>query len=142
MYRSREETDMEKAKQISRKVYEHSFVRYVAIGGTTFVIDFSLLVFLHSFMHAPLLVAATISYWSSIAFNFLANRFWTFGATETHIAKHAVAYGVLLGANYLFTIGFIAGATHLGVAYTIAKVMAVAVQIPWTYVAYKKVIFR
>jgi putative flippase GtrA len=114
----------------------------VAIGGTTFALDFSLLVFLHSFLHMPLLISASLSYWSSIVFNFLANRFWTFNATETHLAKHATAYAALLGVNYLFTVGFIAGTTHLGLDYALAKVISVAIQIPWTYIAYKKIIFR
>ncbi len=133
---------MEKAKHISRKLYEHSLVRYVVIGGTTFALDFFLLVFLHAALNVPVLIAATISYWTSIAFNFIANRVWTFGATETHIAKHALSYGILLGCNYLFTIAFIAGATHLGMHYTVAKIISVIVQTSWTYVIYKKVIFR
>jgi putative flippase GtrA len=133
---------METVKHISRKVYEHSFVRYVAIGGTTFMLDFLILVLLHGVLGVNLLVAATISYWSSIIFNFVANRVWTFGATETHIAKHAVAYGILLGFNYVFTLAFVGIASHMGMHYTIAKVFAVAIQIPWTYIAYKKVIFR
>ncbi|HSX32124.1 MAG TPA: GtrA family protein [Candidatus Saccharimonadales bacterium] len=133
---------MEKVKQVGGFLYRHSFVRYVLIGGTTFAIDFFLLVLLHGVLNVNVIVAATISYWTSIAFNFVANRFWTFGATETHIAKHAASYGMLLGFNYLFTIGFIAGATHLGMHYTIAKVISVAIQMAWTYLAYKKLIFK
>ena len=133
---------MEKAKHISRQLYYHSFVRYIVIGGTTFAFDFLLLVLLHGIIGINVLVAASISYWTSIAFNFMANRFWTFGATETHIAKHAVAYSALLACNYLFTLVFIGTATHFGLHYTIAKILAVAVQIPWTYYAYKRIIFR
>jgi putative flippase GtrA len=133
---------MEIVKEISKQLYRHPFVRYLCIGGTTFALDFFILVFLHGTLDINLLVAATISYWSSIAFNFIANRFWTFGATETHIAKHAVAYGILLGCNYLFTLAFIASATHIGIHYTIAKIVSVIIQMSWTYIAYKKVIFR
>ncbi len=133
---------MEKIKHISRRLYYHSFVRYVAIGGTTFAFDFLLLVMLHGIAGINVFVAASISYWTSIAFNFSANRFWTFGATETHIAKHATAYGILLGFNYLFTLAFIGVTTHAGLHYTIAKVLAVGIQIPWTYFAYKRFIFK
>ncbi|HSW66703.1 MAG TPA: GtrA family protein [Bacillota bacterium] len=133
---------MEAVKQISRKLYEHSLIRYIAIGGSTFALDLGILILLHGFLGVNVLVAATISYWGSTIFNFLANRFWTFGATNTHIAKHAVSYGVLLGVNYLFTLGFIAITTHFGLHYTIAKIVSVAIQTSWTYVIYKKVIFR
>ncbi len=133
---------MEVVKNITKQLYRHSLVRYVVIGGTTFCLDFFLLVLLHGVLHVNLLIAATISYWSSIAFNFLANRFWTFEATETHIAKHAAAYGILLGFNYLFTLVFITVGTHLGLKYTVAKILSVAVQMSWTYLAYKKIIFK
>lgn len=133
---------MEKAKQISKSLYYHPFVRYVAIGGTTFALDFFLLVLLHGVLGINLLVATTVAYWTSIAFNFLANRFWTFGATETHIIKHVMTYGLLLGFNYLFTVAFLAVATNLGMHYTIAKVVAVAIQMTWTYVIYKRFVFR
>ncbi len=106
------------------------------------MIDFVLLIVLHGALGMNVLVAATISYWTSIVFNFLSNRFWTFGATETHIIRHIAAYGVLLGLNYLFTIAFIGVATHMGLYYTYAKILAVAIQMTWTYVAYKKIIFR
>lgn len=133
---------MEKAKYISKKLYEHSFVRYVAIGGTTFAIDFMLLVGLHGMLNLNLFIATTVAYWTSIAFNFLANRFWTFGATETHIMKHLTAYLILLAVNYLFTVLFLTVATHLGMHYTVAKILAVLIQISWTYVAYKKFVFK
>ncbi|HZM64616.1 MAG TPA: GtrA family protein [Candidatus Saccharimonadales bacterium] len=133
---------MEKAKYISKALYQHSFVRYVVIGGTTFAIDFFLLVALHGFLNINLIIATTVAYWVSIAFNFLANRFWTFGATETHIAKHLASYLTLLGVNYLYTVGFLTIATHFGMHYTVAKVIAVITQISWTYFIYKKYIFK
>ncbi len=132
---------MEKAKHITKKLYEHSFVRYVIIGGTTFAIDFFLLVFLHGVLNVNLVIATTVAYWTSIAFNFLTNRCWTFGATNTNIVKHLGAYLLLLGFNYVFTVAFVTGTTHLGMHYTLAKVLAVGIQINWTYFAYKKIIF-
>lgn len=133
---------MEKVKHVSKKLYEHSFVRYVVIGGTTFTLDIGLLVLFHEVFNLPVIFSATASYWLSIAFNFIANRLWTFGASESSIGRHLTFYLALLGFNYLFTIGFIAAATHMGMHYTIAKVLALACQISWTYIAYKKVIFR
>lgn len=117
-------------------------MRYVVIGGTTFALDFVLLVALHGVLGINLFLATTIAYWTSIAFNFLANRFWTFGATETSITKHLAGYLTLLGINYLFTVAFLTVATHFGMHYTIAKVVAVIIQISWTYYAYKKFIFK
>lgn len=123
--------------------FKHQFVRYLFIGGSTFVIDFGLLVILHDILNFNVLVAASISYWTSIIFNFTINRYWTFNSTEKgELKKHIVEYSILLAFNYAFTIGFIAAATGLGLHYTIAKVLAVGLQISWTYYIYKNVIFK
>jgi putative flippase GtrA len=133
---------VEKTKSLLLFLYSHSFVRYVAVGGTTFALDFFLLVFLHGVLGVNVLVAASVSYWVSITYNFLVNRFWTFSASEkSELARHLMLYLLLLGFNYLFTIAFLAVAGHFGMHYTIAKVLAVAIQMSWTYVTYKKVIF-
>jgi putative flippase GtrA len=134
---------VEKTKSLVLFLYAHSFVRYVAVGGTTFMIDFGVLVLLHGVLKVNVLIAASISYWLSILFNFLVNRFWTFSANEkSELGRHVAFYLVLLGFNYLFTIAFLAFADHIGLHYTVGKIIAVAIQMSWTYVIYKKVIFR
>lgn len=134
---------MEKIIIFGKRVAQLRFLRYVFVGGTTFAADFTLLVVLHSVFSVPVLIAASISYWTSIVFNFLANRAWTFESKETqNIAKHIVLYLTLLGLNFLFTIGTIALLTHFGIHYTIAKIVATAIQTVWTYFAYKKIIFK
>jgi putative flippase GtrA len=133
---------MEAAVQITKRLYQHSFVRYVVIGGTTVGLDFGLLVLLHGALNVNLIVAITLAYGTSIIFNFTANRLWAFGATQQSVARHLGPYLLLLGFNYLFTVGFVAGTTNLGLHYTIAKLLAVGIQISWTYIAYKKLIFR
>ena len=135
-----------KMAQIIQKTYnfffKHTFIRYVFIGGSTFVLDFGLLVILHDIFNVNVLIAASISYWSSIVFNFLVNRHWTFeSSNKENFKKHLLSYISLLGFNYIFTITFIALTTHLGLHYTIAKVMSVMIQIPWTYYIYKKYVF-
>lgn len=133
---------LQKTKVMAAQLYRHSFVRYVVIGGTSFAIDFLLLIGLHSSLGVNVILAATISYWTSITFNFLANRAWTFEVGEQSIMKHLVAYLTLLAANYLFTIAIIAIGQQLGIHYTVAKVVAVVIQMAWTYLVYKKVIFK
>ncbi|HJP96906.1 MAG TPA: GtrA family protein [Candidatus Saccharimonadales bacterium] len=124
-------------------LYRHHFVRYIFVGGSTFAMDFLLLVFLHGVLGINVIIGATISYWTSIIYNFLMNRFWTFQATEnTQLGRHMALYGALLGCNYLFTITFIGVTGHFGVRYTVAKVLAVAIQMSWTYLVYQRYIFK
>lgn len=82
-----------------------------------------------------------MAYWISIMYNFTLNRYWTFDVREKEsLARHITTYFVLLVFNYLFTVTFVSIlGTHIN--YIIAKALAVAIQMTWTYPVYKKYIF-
>lgn len=129
-----------KATELHKYLFRHQFMRYLFIGGSTFIIDFGLLVVLHDLLNLNLLLSASISYWMSVSFNFTMNRLWTFNKTsKDSIEHHLLFYGLLLAFNYMFTVSFIWATTNLGVHYTFAKILAVGIQIPWTYYIYKKI---
>lgn len=106
------------------------------------MMDIVLLYLLHEKINFGLVLSTTIAYWTSITYNFIMNRWWTFGAQDTaKIYKHAAAYLFLLGFNYLFTVTFVWGASHF-IHYGIAKIAAVGMSICWTYPIYKYVVFK
>jgi len=122
-------------------LYRHNLVRYLFVGGTTFVIDLSGLVLLHGHLNVNLAVATSISYWISILWNFNLNRNWTFSASENKkLHQHMLSYGILLGCNYLFTVLFVSIGSRFA-NYAVTKVIAVALQVLWTYPIYKNFIF-
>jgi putative flippase GtrA len=122
-------------------LYKHHFIRYLFVGGTTFMIDFALLYLLHSKAHIELAIATSSGYWISIVYNFFLNRTWTFSAVEkTNLRKNLSTYLVLLGCNYIFTVVFISILSH-SINYLLAKVLAVAIQMTWTYYIYKNYVF-
>ncbi len=132
---------MQKTNELIRYFYKHHFVRYLFVGGSTFIIDLGLLIFLHSKARLGLSIATTISYWISVVYNFSLNRWWTFSASEnSSLSKHLSTYSVLLAFNYLFTVIFVSLASH-SINYALAKVIAVMFQMCWNYFIYKNVIF-
>lgn len=132
---------IDKTKALSLFLYKHHLVRYVLVGGTTFAIDLSLLIFFHQGANIGLAVSTSLAYWISIAYNFILNRYWTFSAGEKEkLRKHLTSYLILLGFNYLFTLVAVSALSHI-VYFGFAKVIAVAFQITWTYPIYKNVIF-
>lgn len=132
---------MKKAITLTHYLYRHHFVRYLCVGGTTFLIDLLLLVFLHGQLEINLLIAASISYWVSIAYNFLLNRRWVFNAQETRrLHEHAFLYGCLLAANYLYTIVAL-DFLSMYIPYQFAKIVVIVVAVAWTYPTYKRYIF-
>jgi putative flippase GtrA len=132
---------MSKTKTIGLTLYTHHFVRYLFVGGSTFVIDLGLLYGFYKGAHTSVAIATTIGYWISIIYNFLLNRAWTFDARDkANLKRHIISYLMLLGFNYVFTLIFVSvfsKSLHL----LLTKALAVLIQMTWTYVIYKKYIF-
>lgn len=118
-----------------------SFVRYLFVGGSTVVLDVSLLVFFREICELNLALSASLAYWVSIAYNFVLNRWWSFSAGEMKsMHRHLAAYLLLLGFNYGFTVITV---TQLSehIDYVLAKILAILVQVTWTYYIYNNYIF-
>jgi putative flippase GtrA len=132
---------MEKVRTTTVFLYRHHFVRYLVVGGTTFIIDFGTLILLHGKLGFGIAASTSLAYWLSIIYNFTLNRYWTFDAREKEsLQRHITTYFMLLIVNYLFAVTFVSFASdHINYIY--AKAVAVIIQMIWTYPVYKKVIF-
>jgi putative flippase GtrA len=116
-------------------------VRYLFVGGTTFIIDFGILFLLHDTLGTTITFATSAGYWISIIYNFLINRHWTFDASErANLKRHISTYMILLVANYFFAVIFIAIMSNF-IYFLVAKALAVIIQMTWTYYLYKNIIF-
>jgi putative flippase GtrA len=132
---------MKQAHHLVITLYKHHFIRYLVVGGTTFIIDFGILYLLHGELKVNIAIATSISYWISIIYNFILNRYWTFDVREKEsLKKHISTYFVLLVVNYIFAVIFVSIMSHY-INYIIAKAIAVGIQMIWTYPIYKKLIF-
>jgi putative flippase GtrA len=132
---------MHKLIQLTHYLYKHHFVRYLVVGGSTFVIDFGILVLLHGKLSVGIAAATSVAYWVSIVYNFILNRYWTFDAREKESLQHHITtYFMLLIFNYFFVVVFVSYASdHIN--YVVAKAIAVIMQMIWTYPIYKNKIF-
>lgn len=132
----------ERAKNLSLKLYHMHYVRYLFVGGSTFILQSGLLLFLHGVEHVNLPIATSMSYWTSIIYNFCLNRWWTFSATDNkNLRKHITTYGSLLLFNYAFVVIFVHFVSHR-VNYAVANGLAVLLQMSWNYFIYKNYIFK
>lgn len=132
---------MKNIHQSVKSFCSHNFTKYLFVGGSTFVIDFLLLLFLYGYLEINLPLSTTIAYWTSIAYNFTLNRSWTFTATEKKALHRNLAfYLALLLFNYFYTlllVGLLSSVIH----FSLAKIITVIIQIPWTYFLYKNYVF-
>jgi putative flippase GtrA len=114
---------------------------YIGVGLVGFCVDFGLLVFFREVIGTPVWVATTIAFWASLAVVFLSNKYLTFGARGMG-HRQLIRYFMLLGVNYVATLGIIALAQRIGVGYQVGKVAAVALTTVWNYLAYQLWVFR
>lgn len=116
-------------------------MRYLVVGGSTFIIDLGILYVLHGLLNLNLAASASIAYWVSISYNFTLNRYWTFDAREREdLLRHIATYIAILVVNYLFTVSFVA-IVGLHMNYLAAKALSVIITMIWTYFVYKRLIF-
>lgn len=124
-----------------RYMYNHQFIRYLFVGGTTFILDEGGLIALHGFLKLALPLALFTSYLVAFVYNFTLNRTWAFNAAEAKSLKHHIRpYTILFFFNLIFSIVFVSTASHF-INYAIAKAISVAIQVTWTFFIYKKYIF-
>jgi putative flippase GtrA len=118
-----------------------TLVRYVAVGLLSFVVDAGTLWILYHVVGLPLWVATTSGFWLSFLVNFAANKYFTFGMRSGGRGQ-LVRYGVLVGLNYLATLGIVTGLAALGAPALLAKTVAVALLTIVNYFTYRFWVFR
>ena len=123
-----------------QQVDARRFLRYVGVGIAGFIVDFGLLVLFREVVGAPLWLATTVAFWGSLGVVFFSNKYLTFNARgQGH--RQLVRYFVLLGVNYLATLGIVYLAQRVGLGYQLGKVAAVALTTVWNYFAYQLWVF-
>ena len=123
-------------------LYKHQFIRYLFVGGTTFMLNEGALITLHGFLKLMLPFAVFLSYLISFTYNFTLNLKWAFSTSETNtLKKHIRPYTILFFFNLMFSIVFVSTASHF-IHYAVATAVSIAIQTTWTFYIYKKYIFK
>ncbi|MEV0454675.1 GtrA family protein [Catellatospora methionotrophica] len=126
-----------------RHFFSHSAVRYLTVGGLSYVADAGGLWLLHGVLSVPLGVAATISFCAAFVVNFGLNRTLVFSSTgqDNPVSGQLVRYVLLVVANYLLTLVLVLGLTGVGLNYLVAKTFAVVAIAVGNYFAYRHWVF-
>lgn len=115
-------------------------VRFLVVGGVSVVLDVGLLVGLRELVRVSIPVATTTAFWVALCVNFWLHKVWSFSDAGPAGAPFA-KYMTLVAVNYLITLGIVTGGVAVGVPYVAAKLVAIAVGVAWTYVAYGRWVF-
>lgn len=130
---------------LRRLVYSPSgraqFARYLIIGGTVFVIDVGSF---QGLMRLRLLlsVATALSYLLGISTHFALNRHWNFRVFDRALRHQARTYFAIALSQLPLTIAIVEAGVHFARLSPLeAKVAAVAINVPLSFVAHKYLTF-
>ncbi len=130
-------------------VRNSSFLRYIAVGGSGFIIDFSVLYLLFSVMDLHVGAAQAISAEMAIVSNFLGNNFWSFSHKRSSgkraLLKNFAKFNSVALGSLLMQVGAISAYEHYfghQYVYVFKMVFLVIVVIPYSYILYNKVIWK
>ncbi len=117
------------------------FARYLIIGSTVFCIDvgsFQILIRLRLL----LVIAVTLSYLLGITTHFALNKYWNFRVFERSMVRQARTYFVIALAQLPITIAIVEAGVHLAKLSPLeAKILAVGINVPLSFVAHKYLTF-
>lgn len=127
-----------------KSLFEKSIIRYIFIGGVSFLIELGVIFSAtHLFNTTPLLAVA-ISFWIGLVVSFILQKVITFQNKEKEPKKlvwQMIAYGILIVVNYTFTLIAVATLENLIGTY-VARTLALVITTAWNYIIYQKIIFK
>ena len=114
----------------SDRGWQYQLLRYCTIGGLVFLVDIGLYAALLR-TALPLWAAVTIAYCVAVCIHFALNKYWNFRKHDRPIQDQASTHVFVVGFCLLTTIAVVGTlVTYLGVNPLVAKVVAVAVNVP------------
>lgn len=120
------------------------FLRYVLVGGISFVVDMCLLVTLTEMWGVDYLASAAIGFFAGLATNYLLSITWVFEARAISdpLTEFLVFAAIGLGGLALTEAFLWIGSEWLLVDYRITKVATVVVVLIWNFGLRKWILFR
>ena len=133
------ENEPQGIRKLVNRVYKNTVIRYLAVGGTSFLVDFGLLYVFHELIGIRLWISTGIAFLASFFFNFTFQKVFAFSSTA-HRGWSLVKYIALVIFNTVATIGIVA-VLYTYIGWELAKVISTILTTVWNYLAYRFVVF-
>lgn len=118
-------------------------LRYVLVGGTSYVIEVSSLLAIYHFGHTSRELATAIAYWIGLLLAFTMQKLVAFQDYRKEIkalSRQGALFALLTLWNYGFTIVVVG--LFSSKCILLSRTLAQAIFSCWNYFIYKKVIFK
>ena len=123
-----------------QKLAQHQIIRYLFVGGFSFVIEITLLYILNRTFHISAAISVTISFWVGFIVAYVLQKLVAFRNKEKSrrvITIQIIGYSLLVLWNYGFTI-LVVELFHSSVSVVVLRTIVIAITTVWNYALYKK----
>ena len=123
-----------------QKLAQHQIIRYLFVGGFSFVIEITLLYILNRTFHISAAISVTISFWVGFIVAYVLQKLVAFQNKEKSrrvITIQIIGYSLLVLWNYGFTI-LVVELFHSSVSVVVLRTIVIAITTVWNYALYKK----
>lgn len=123
-----------------RTLAQHQIVRYIFVGGFSFVIEIATLYSLNQLLHVSPTVSVAISFWVGFIVAYTLQKLVTFQNKEKSrraLTKQLIGYSLLVLWNYGFTL-VVVELFHASISVIILRTIVIAITTTWNYFLYKK----
>ncbi|GAB7521230.1 GtrA family protein [Paraburkholderia sp. 2C] len=120
-----------------------SLTKFGFVGAITAAIYFLVMWIANSLIGLHYIISITAAYIASTTFHFLANRHFTFGATDDSHGNQLLRYLVMWVVNYVITLGIVSFCVkNLGLSPYVGVCVSVAVTVMTGYLFSRFWVFR
>ncbi|HEY8886538.1 MAG TPA: GtrA family protein [Candidatus Microsaccharimonas sp.] len=122
-----------------RKLAQHQIIRYLFIGGFSYVIEILILFTLNHVLHFSPTISVAISFWVGFVVAYVLQKIVTFQNKEKSrhaIAKQLVGYSLLVLWNYGFTL-LVVELFQNNLPVVVLRTIVIAITTIWNYALYK-----
>jgi putative flippase GtrA len=130
----------EPPRNLVQRLWSHSAVRYLVVGGVAFVADFAILWLLHEVAGLNVAIAAPIGFLASFVVTYTLQRTIAF-TSDARVVPSVARYTALVIANTIATGAIVWAIDTGGGGWVVGKVVAVAATTLWNYFAYRYWVF-
>ncbi|MGN6246237.1 MAG: GtrA family protein [Motilibacteraceae bacterium] len=114
--------------------------RYLLVGGSSFAVDLGVLTVCFALLHWPLWIATSVAFWTSVAYNFVLQRSFSFKARGS-VVGGLWRYLAVLGVNTLATTLVVEAFQRAGAGYVIGKTVSTFLITCWNFILYRRWVF-
>jgi putative flippase GtrA len=129
-----------RAKNVTHK----PFSKYLLVGGSAFLTEYSSFYILYTLLNAQLYLANSLSFCLGLLVSFLFNRGWTFKTDKNYklqVHHQLLAYVSLAFFNLIMTNVVIGVLKNFGLDPKLGKIVAMLFVVAWNFLIFRSLIF-